>query len=50
MKILKCYRCGEKKECRHLVLNDYSKNGGWVEDGMYCNESENAIAEFMNLR
>jgi len=49
MKVLKCYRCGKERECRHLVLNDYSPDGGWVEDGMYCNECENAIADFMRM-
>lgn len=46
--VTNCYRCGKKRECRHLVLTDYSEDGGWVEDGMYCRECENAIAEFMN--
>ena len=48
MKITNCYRCGKERECRHLVLVDYSEEGGWIEDGMYCSDCENAIAEFMN--
>jgi len=50
MKTLNCNRCGRKKKCRHLVLQDYSTDGGWVEDGMYCQNCENAIVEFMNPR
>jgi len=45
---MKCEKCGKDKKCRHLVLNDYSPDGGWIEDGMYCQKCEDAIADFMN--
>ena len=44
----KCYFCGKVKQCRHLVLIDYSGGGGWVEDGMYCKDCETKLANYMS--
>ncbi len=47
MKTLLCDLCGKKRHCRHLVLIDYSQDGGWLEDGVYCTECEQKIVNFM---
>ena len=44
-----CDKCHSRGEVRHHVLVDYTREGGgWVTEGMYCDECIKKIEDFMN--